>query len=64
MWTAFYLARGGERERKEREKKGGGKERKRRGKVQNAALQLGVVSSTIAFIIILILLVPNNFTVW
>jgi hypothetical protein len=54
-WTAFYLARGGERERKGREKKGGGKERKRRGKVQNAALQLGVVSSTIAFIIILIL---------
>jgi hypothetical protein len=41
-WTAFYLAGGGERERKEREKKGGGKERKRRGKVQNVALQLGV----------------------
>jgi hypothetical protein len=33
-WTAFYLDGGGERERKEREKKGGGKERKRRGKVQ------------------------------
>jgi hypothetical protein len=41
-WTAFYLAGGGERGRKEREKKGGGKERKRRGKVQNVALQLGV----------------------
>lgn len=30
---SYYVKRGEERERKEREKKGGGKERKRRGKV-------------------------------